>query len=142
MTAAALLAHAARQGVTVEVCDGSLKLAGPSQSVETLLPAIREAKDELLAHLNPPPLSPADHDAIREAIEERVAIREFDAGEARQVAERAARSAMRVYQYRLTDRPDTWLTMLAPGCDLDEARRTLALRFGAERVIEVRERGL
>jgi hypothetical protein len=47
---------------------------------------------------------------------------------------------MRVYQYRLTDKPDTWLTMLAPGCDLDEARRSLVLRFGPERLIDVRER--
>jgi hypothetical protein len=139
MSAAALLERAARQGVTVEVCDGDLKLAGPSWSVHDLTPAIREAKAELLAHLNPPPLSAADHESIREAIEERAAIREFDGGESRQVAEREARSAMRVYRYRLTDRPDTWLTMIAPGCDPDEARRSLALRFGAERLIEVRE---
>ncbi|NCA72316.1 MAG: hypothetical protein EOM91_20035, partial [Sphingobacteriia bacterium] len=107
-----------------------------------LTPAIREAKAELLAYLDPPPLSDADHEAIREAIEERAAIREFDGGEDRPTAEREARSAMRVYQYRLTDRPDAWLTMLAPGCDLDQARRDLALRFGAERVIEIRERAL
>jgi hypothetical protein len=46
---------------------------------------------------------------------------------------------MRVYQYRLVERPDTWLTLLAPGCDLADARRSLALRFGPERLIEVRE---
>jgi hypothetical protein len=140
MTAAALLERAARQGVTVEACDGSLKLAGPSQSVEALLPAIRDAKADLLAHLSAPTLTPADHEAIREAIEERAAIREIDGGEPRQVAEREAASAMRVYQYRLTDKPDTWLTMLAPGCDLADARRSLVLRFGPERVIEVRGR--
>jgi hypothetical protein len=140
MTAAALLERAASQGVTVEACDGSLKLAGPSQSVETLLPAIREAKADLLAHLSAPTLTPADHDAIREAIAERAAIREIDGGEDRATAEREARSAMRVYHYRLVERADAWLTMLAPGCDLDDARHSLELRFGPERLIEVRER--
>ena len=140
MSAAALRERAARQGVTVEVCDGDLKLAGPSWSVHDLTPAIREAKAELLAHLNPPPLSAADHESIREAIEERAAIREFDGGESRQVAERKAAAGMRVYQYRLADKPDTWLTMLAPGCDLADARHSLVLRFGPERLIDVRER--
>jgi hypothetical protein len=37
---------------------------------------------------------------------------------------------MRVYRYRLIDKPDTWLTMIAPNCDLEEARRCLRLRFG------------
>ncbi len=49
-------------------------------------------------------------------------------------------SLTRIYMFRLTDRPDAWLTMLAPGCELDQARRDLVLRFGADRVIEVRER--
>ena len=43
---------------------------------------------------------------------------------------------MRVYRYRLLDKPDTWLTMIAPDCDLEEARRCLRLRFG-ERLTEV-----
>ncbi len=90
----------------------------------------------------PSPLQTADIEAIREAIEERAAIREFDGGEDRATAEREARSAMRVFRFRLADRPDTWLTMLAPGCDLDAARHTLRLRFGAERVADVVERGV
>jgi hypothetical protein len=36
---------------------------------------------------------------------------------------------MRVYRYRLLDKPDTWLTIIAPDCDLEEARRSLRLRF-------------
>ena len=52
-------------------------------------------------------------------------------------AEARAASAMRVYRYRLTDRPADWLVMIAPGCDLDEARRTLIARFGTERLLEV-----
>jgi len=45
---------------------------------------------------------------------------------------------MRVYRYRLIDKPDTWLTMIAPDCDLEEARRSLRLRFG-ERLTAVVE---
>jgi hypothetical protein len=45
---------------------------------------------------------------------------------------------MCVYRYRLSDRPETWLTMIAPNCDLDEARRCLRLRFG-ERLTDVVE---
>ena len=44
---------------------------------------------------------------------------------------------MRVYRYRLSDRPTDWLIMIAPGCNLAEVRRALALRFGSERVIEM-----
>jgi hypothetical protein len=130
-------------GLSVEARDGTIYVSPAEQITDALRAKIRTHKPELLALLSgaePPPLSPADHEAIREAIEERAAIREFDGGESRQVAEREARSAMRVYQYRLTDRPDTWLTMLAPECDLDEARHDLELRFGPERLIEVRER--
>ena len=135
-------------GFAVGIDGENLTVRPVSRLTDKLRQAIRANKPELLALLRkakphaPPPLSAADHEAIREAIEERAAIREFDGGEDRPTAEREARSAMRVYQYRLTDRPDAWLTMLAPGCDLDQARRDLALRFGAERVIEIRERAL
>lgn len=49
-------------------------------------------------------------------------------------------NAIRVYQYRLGDTPEVWLTMLAPYCDMDEARHSLRLRFGADRLLDVRER--
>ena len=61
-----------------------------------------------------------------------------DGGESRETAARQARHAMRVYRYRLIDKPDTWLTMIAPDCDLEEARRSLRLRFG-ERLAAVVE---
>lgn len=35
--------------------------------------------------------------------------------------------------------PARWITVLSPGGDLREAHRELALRFGAERLIEVVE---
>jgi hypothetical protein len=61
-----------------------------------------------------------------------------DGGESREAAALRARHAMRVYRYRLIDKPDTWLTMIAPDCDLEEARRSLRLRFG-ERLTAVVE---
>jgi hypothetical protein len=85
----------------------------------------------------PPPIPHEDQQAIDEAIAERAAIREFDGGEPRAIAEREARSAMRVYQYRITDKPATWLTLIAPGCDLNEARRIVTNQFGAARVLDV-----
>ena len=132
-------------GFAVGIDGENLTVRPVSRLTDKLRQAIRANKPELLALLRkakphaPPPLSAADREAIREAIAERAAIREFDGGESRQVAEREARSAMRVYRYRLADRPDAWLTMIAPGCDPDEARRSLELRFGAERLTEVRE---
>lgn len=85
----------------------------------------------------PPPLSAAEQADIREAIEERSAIREHDGGEDRATAERNARSAMRVFRYRLVERPEVWLSMLAPNTDMVEARHALTLRFGADRLVDV-----
>lgn len=85
----------------------------------------------------PPPLSAAEQADIREAIQERATIVEFDAGQPRTAAEEQARSAMRVYRYRLSDKAETWLTCLAPGRDLDQVHHDLALRFGAARLVDV-----
>jgi len=85
-----------------------------------------------------PALTSEDHEAIAEAIAERAAVREYDGGEHRDVAERNARASMRAFRYRLTDKPRSWLVLIAPSCDLTEARRHLALRFG-ERLLDVVE---
>lgn len=84
-----------------------------------------------------PPLTPAQCRDLQEARDERAAILEFEAGQPRAQAEMQARNALRVYRYRVTDRPTEWLTLIAPGCELDEARQTLVRQFGVERVIEV-----
>ena len=84
-----------------------------------------------------PAFSDAESAAIEEALEERAAILEFDGQLPRPQAEIQAASTMRVYRYRLTDRPTDWLILIAPGSDLGEARRTLDLRFGSARVMEV-----
>lgn len=79
---------------------------------------------------------------IREQLEERAAIQEYDGGLPRERAEAQARAALRVYEYRLSDNgPNgSWMILLAPGCNLSQAERTLRDRFGAGRVLAVRER--
>ncbi|NCA70191.1 MAG: hypothetical protein EOM91_08785 [Sphingobacteriia bacterium] len=62
---------------------------------------------------------------------------EYDGSLPRQQAEDQATRDMRVYRYRVADHPYVELTLIAPGCDLDEARATLIWRFGADRVIEI-----
>jgi len=90
----------------------------------------------LLAGADPNPTQPTvEHEETNTG---RAAVREPDGGESREVTPGKARSAMRVYRYRLIDKPDTWLTMIAPNCDLEEARRCLRLRFG-ERLTDVVE---
>ncbi len=42
-----------------------------------------------------------------------------------------------VYEYKLTDSP-SWLVLLAPGVDLNDAQRTLEAQFGEDRLVEVR----
>ncbi|MHB1516416.1 MAG: hypothetical protein ACYCVY_12070 [Acidiferrobacteraceae bacterium] len=80
------------------------------------------------------------HAQIQEAVEERAAIREFEGGEPRTVAEAAARRAIRVFEYRLDHIDSPWLILLAPGADLTSARETLEHRFGAQRIFGIRER--
>lgn len=143
---AALLQNLSDAGLQLIVGDtGQLKVSGDQSAVDRWLPAIRTHKLDLIALLQgidkgnqpPPPLTPDQHADIQEAIEERAAILEFDADQPRPEAEIQAANAMRVYRYRLTEKPNDWLMMIAPGCDLEEARRALVGRFGAERLMDV-----
>jgi hypothetical protein len=90
----------------------------------------------------PPPIAPANLDAIQERIEERAAILEFDAGESRENADRIARATVRVYRVHVAmgeGLPPRWATFIAPGCDLEEATEEVRGRFGADRVIKIIE---
>jgi hypothetical protein len=117
MTAESLIIEASTAGVELFAKpDGTLGYRGPAAAVATR----------------------ADEEAIAEAIEERAAIREYDGGETRGKAEQNARAAMRVFRYRVTDKPDVWLTLICPGCDPAEARRHLELQF-RDRLLDVRE---
>jgi len=75
-----------------------------------------------------------------ETIEERATFRTLDGGASGKAAAEQPPSSMRVFRYRLLDKPDIWLTMIAPDCDLDEARRSLALRFGEKLTTVVEHR--
>jgi hypothetical protein len=104
---------------------------------------IRAHKAELLRRLadsvpNPPRVANNDPEAIRGTREGWRSIRDIAAEESRNPTALPARHAMCVYRYRLTDTPDAWLIMIARDCDLDEARRSLHLRFG-ERLTAVVE---
>jgi hypothetical protein len=73
---------------------------------------------------------------IRDSIEERAAIIEFDGGLSRQDADVAATNAMRVYCYRVTDKPDSELVTLKPNIELTEATQELKERYG-DRLLSV-----
>ena len=142
MNATTLLANLRAAGVQLDITErGTLRYRGDQSVVDRWLPKLRQCKDELLELLSadaaPPPLTSDQLNGVREAIAERAAIREYDGGFSRSEAEAQASHAMRVYHYRLTDRPKDWLVMIAPGCELDEARRSLIARFGSERLLEV-----
>jgi len=147
MNPAVIIAKVTASGIALHLTpDGTnLRIESDHPLTEEQRAFLRKHKAPLLAFLRdhptppPQPLSPADEDAITEAIQERAAIREFEAGEPRQEADQAAQAATRVYRFRLTDRPDLWRTLIAPGADLAGARLILAQQLGAERILDIRQ---
>lgn len=129
------------QGFEIANEGGRLVVSPASRLTDEIRALIRQHKAEWLAllsaHAEPPPLTADQRDGIDEAIAERAAIMEYDGGLPHRQAEDQATRAMRVYRYRVADRPLEWLTLIAPGCDLEEARATLIWRFGADRVLEI-----
>ncbi|MGZ8152420.1 MAG: hypothetical protein ACXW0Q_06115 [Methylovulum sp.] len=77
-------------------------------------------------------------EAIREYLEERAAIMEFDGGLTRKEAEQAAITAIRVYCYRVKDKPNSELIAIMPNTELDEAYQNLKLKYG-DRLLTVYE---
>jgi len=130
-------------GFTLTVVDDNKLSVSPGDKLTvTQTDFIRQHKPELIKALSQnetPKFSDDDLENIRENLNERSAIQEFDGGLSGSEAEKQARSNMKVYHYRLKDVPGSWLVMIAPGCDLNEARRTVNTKFGKDRVIDVRE---
>jgi hypothetical protein len=121
-------------GILMRARGDRLSVASRTPLTEQQRTWIRAHKVELLRLLTEAVPSPAElKGEDREAIEERATFHALD-GEAsgKATAERPPFS-MRVYRYHLLDKPDTWLTMIAPDCG-----RCLRLRFG-ERLTEVVE---
>ena len=128
-------------GMVLSAHGDRLRVHTPSPLTETQRAFIRDHKAGLLRFVSgaPPPLTPLSDDersAMKESIEERAAIREYEGGEPRARAERKARGAMRVFRYRLTDAPDEWITLLSPGSTMESARHALVRRFGG-RLLEL-----
>ena len=130
-----LLHQAEAAGVCFEIERGEIYAEGALNPA--MIEQLRAHKTELLDLLS----RTEWQESIREHFEERAAIREHDGGEPRQKAEAEARQAMRVFEYRLTDNGPNgpWLILLAPGCDLLQAKQSLQDRFGADRLLAVRE---
>ena len=129
--------HAA--GILMRARGDRLSVASPTPLTEQQRTWIRAHKVELLRLLTEAVPSPAELKGEDwEATEERATFRTLHGGASGKATAERPPSPMRVYRYRLLDKPDTWLTMIAPDCDLEEARRSLALRFG-ERLTAVVE---
>jgi hypothetical protein len=108
---------------------GSERKSSNLQEVLPALPLLPEKTDN------------TKHDeAIAEHLAERAAIMEYDGGLSRDQAESEARKALRVFEYQITDNPGSWLTMIAPGCTLEEAAGSLRVRY-RERLLAVKPRG-
>ena len=132
MEASHVLASLAAAGIELRSDGGNLRARPRERITDEHRAMIRANKSELIRFL-----TTAEREEIEEAIGERAAIQEYDGGLSRTEAERQANAAMRVYQYRVTDKPKSWLILIAPNCDLAKARRSLEWRFG-ERLIEVK----
>jgi hypothetical protein len=80
-----------------------------------------------------------ESESIHEYFEERAAIMGFDGVLSRKEAEQATVKAIRVYCYRVKDKPNSELTVLMPNTELDEAYQKLRLKYG-DRLLTVYER--
>ena len=161
MDASTLFTDLTKAGITLRI-EGERLVATPGHRLtESHRNLIREHKPALLAlvwqapevsapalevsplapEVSAPQLTAEDLEGITEAVEERAGILAFDAGLPRPEAERQAASAMRVFQAQIAmpGADPRRLVLLAPGCDLEEARQTLNWRFGPERVLDVLE---
>lgn len=144
MDAEQALKRLSAAGIAIAVRGNDLDVTYQTEPTAQQWDWLKANKPVLLRLLSAPPSPPADltdddREAIRETFEERAAIHEFDGGLSRPEAERQAREAIRIYHYRLTDKPASWLTMIAPGCDLDQARYALTNTFGPNRLVDVVE---
>ena len=46
-----------------------------------------------------------------------------------------------VFRYRVKSKPDSWLVMIAPGCDIAEATHALLAHFQKGQLLEVKKHG-
>lgn len=94
---------------------------------------IKSHKMEIISQLSG---SQQQQQNIRERIEERAGIMEYDCGLTRKDAEQAATASMRVYCYKTTENPTIELTVIMPNTELDEAIEKLKNKY-RERLLDV-----
>lgn len=143
MDVAHTLSRLSSAGITLEVHGDDLDVTYQSEPTPQQWEWLKANKPVLLRLLSAPPpdLTEENREAIRETIEERAAIHEHDGAMPREEAQQAAQSALRVYRYRLTDKPDVWLTMICSGYSLEDALLSLATRFSGRVLDVVEDRG-
>lgn len=118
-----------RAGFSVKPQGGNLVVMPASRLSQEMCEFIRENKPQILNELKARD--------IHEAIEEKAAILEYEAGMPRQQAEKRAPGAVGAFNYVLADCPGKVFTMLSPGSSLAEARRLIEHQYGVDRVVDV-----
>ena len=113
-------------GLNISLVGDQLRIANPEKLNDSLRDLIRANKSEIIKYFSNTQLL----QDIRERNEERSAIMEFDSGLSRQDADVAATNSMRVYCYRVTDKPDSELVTIKPNVELNEATQELKERYG------------
>ncbi len=127
-------------GLIISLAGDQLKVDNAERLTDRLRSLIRTNKPALVSQLSKTNAAKANElqNDIREQIEERAAIMEFDGGLSRKEAEQAATAAIRVYCFRVKEKPNSELVVIMPNTELDEARKSLMLRYG-ERLLAVYE---
>lgn len=122
-------------GFVVTLVDGGIDVTPTkSELTDKQRDYIRTNKQEIIRQLSSAQLQ----QDIREQIEERAAIMEYDGGLSRKDAEQAAAAAIRVYCYRVKEKPDSELVVIMPNTELNEAYENLRLKYG-DRLLTVYE---
>jgi hypothetical protein len=119
-------------GLNISLVGDQLRIANPEKLNDSLRDLIRANKSEIVKYFSNTQLL----QDIRERTEERSTIMEFDGCLSRQDADVAATNAMRVYCYRVTDKPESELVTLKPNVELAEATKELKERYG-DRLLSV-----
>ena len=133
-----ILSEIIQAGLSITLVGEQIKVSNPSCLTDELRNLIRSNKQAIVAQLSRTKTAQFNEllQDIRGQIEERAAIMEFDGGLSRHDAEQAATSAIRVYCYRVSDKPDRELTVIMPNTELDEAVEKLKVKYG-DRLLDV-----
>jgi hypothetical protein len=127
-------------GLSVSLEGDRVKVENPCRLTDGLRDLIRSHKPDIVRLLSKPRAAQNSElrPALREQVEERAAIIEYDGVLPRAEAERQAASATRAYCYRVTDKPESELWVIMPNTGLAAATERVRHRFG-DRLITVYE---